>query len=302
MTMPNFLIIGATKAGTTSLYHYVKQHPQIYMSPIKEPRFFALEGEKNPSFRGQNGKQQKWITITNIEDYLALFKGVSNEIAIGEASTLYLYSSKAPERIRQYVPNMKLIAILRDPVERAYSHFLHFVRSCHEPFSDFLQAFQDEENRIQNDWGILWHYKQMGFYHVQLSRYFQIFDQSQIKIYLYEDWNSDPLGLLEDLFRFLGVDNTFIPNISVRSNPSVIPQNKTLQEFLLYPNPLKSALRMFIPKRLRQQVSVNLYKKNINNGFKPPLSQQVREQLIEVYRKDILELQNLINRDLSKWL
>ncbi|MDE5076022.1 MAG: sulfotransferase [Trichodesmium sp. St5_bin2_1] len=303
MMMPNFLIIGATKAGTTSLYNYLKQHPQIYMSPVKEPRFFAFEGENTPHFLGYDGKQQRWTVITEIEDYQALFRGVSDEIAIGEASTLYLYSPKAPERIRYHIPDVKVIAILRDPVERAYSHFLHFVRSSHEPFSDFLQAFQDEENRIQKNLGMLWHYKNMGFYSVQISRYFKVFDRANIKVYLYEDWNNDPLRFLEEIFSFLGVDSTFVPDMSLRSNPSVIPKNPALQKFLLYPNFLRSFLKFFLPKKLRQGISLTLYKENIKNGFKPPLlSDNVREELIEVYRDDIWKLQDLINRDLSMWL
>ena len=123
MTMPNFLIIGAMRAGTTSLYHYLKQHPQVYMSPVKEPRFFALEGEKPDPGRPTDERLMNH-SITDIEAYRALFQAVSKETAIGEASPLYLYSPKAPERIRHYIPDAKLIAVLRDPVERAYSHFL----------------------------------------------------------------------------------------------------------------------------------------------------------------------------------
>lgn len=167
---------------------------------------------------------------------------------------------------------------------------------------DKLQAFEDEENRIRENWGLLWHYKQMGFYYVQISRYLHYFKPEQMRIYLYEDWNENPNGVIKDIFDYLGVDNTFIPNMSERKNPSVIPQNVTLQNFLLYPNLLKSFLRLFIPKKLRQKASLNLYKKNIRYGVKPPLLLRVRKKLIEVYRPDILELEKLINRDLSKWL
>ena len=140
MTLPNFLIIGAMKSGTTSLYHYLKQHPQIYMSSIKEPNFFALEGS-NLDFNGAEGKEQiqrliKRESIINIEEYRALFRRAAHETAIGEASPMYLYSPEAPYRIRYYVPEAKLITILRNPVERAYSAFLYMTRDGREPLGE----------------------------------------------------------------------------------------------------------------------------------------------------------------------
>src|SRR5688572_7713518 len=128
MVMPNFLIIGAAKAGTTSLYSYLNQHPQIFMSPVKEPNFFALEGEKL-NFRGPGDAQViNRYSITQLESYRAHFKGITQETCIGEASTLYLDHPKAVERIQHYTPKARLITILRDPVERAFSNFLHAVR------------------------------------------------------------------------------------------------------------------------------------------------------------------------------
>ena len=140
MVMPNFLVIGAAKAGTTSVYEYLKQHPQIWMSPLKETNFFALEGE-TLNFRGPGDQDYiNRFSITKIEDYLNLFQGVSNQVAIGEVSPLYLYSLKAPERIRHYTPDTKIIIILRNPVDRAYSSFLHLIRDGREQIRNFAQA------------------------------------------------------------------------------------------------------------------------------------------------------------------
>nr|MDJ0649638.1 sulfotransferase [Xenococcaceae cyanobacterium MO_188.B19] len=186
MIMPNFLIIGAAKAGTTSLYNYLKEHPQIYMSPVKEPRFFYLMNEKL-DFRGPGDENILNSSTSDLEDYSTLFQGVSNEIAIGEASSMYLYHPKTPKRIKSYVPDVKMITILRDPVERAYSHFLMNVKNGLEPLTDFVQVLQEEEIRIRSNWGSNWHHKARGFYYSQVKRYFDIFDRSQIKIYLYED-------------------------------------------------------------------------------------------------------------------
>lgn len=299
MTMPNFLIIGTAKAGTTSLHGYLKQHPQIYMSPAKEPKFFAFEGEKL-DFREPGDAKEPESIVTNIEAYRALFREVADEVAIGEASTVYLYSSKAPERIKYYIPNVKIITILRDPVERAYSNFLHLVNQGREPLTDFAQAIEKEEERILNNWWVFWHYRQRGLYSVQLKRYFDLFDKSQIKVYLYEDFQTDATKMLKDIFRFLEVDEAFIPNLSEKVRQSRrVPKNKVLHALLTQPNLVKSILKPLFPTGMRQQVATSLKNKNL---VKPKLTPEVRRQLVENYREDILKLQDLIQRDLSKWL
>ena len=152
MTMPNFLIIGAVKAGTTSLHDWLSQHPQIYMSSIKELNFFAFEGDNLEVFKGKFNKEYLAGFETTLQGYRKHFQGVTNEIAIGESSPTYLYHPKAPERIQHYIPDVKLIAILRNPVERAYSNYLHTIRDSIEPFTDFAQALEEEESRIQDGW------------------------------------------------------------------------------------------------------------------------------------------------------
>lgn len=300
MTMPNFLIIGTQKAGTTALYYYLKQHPQIYMSSLKEPHFFALEGQKL-DFRGPHEQEEiNSISVTDIEAYRALFQGVLDETAIGEASAMYLYSSKAPERIHHYIPDAKLIAILRDPAKRAYSSFSQMTRDGRESLTSFAQALQEEEKRIRHHWVPIYYYQQMGFYYTQLKRYFDTFGQDQIRVYLYEDLNTKPGSVLQDIFRFLGVDHTFAPDTSLRHNVSGIPKNKVLHTFLGNQYPIKSLFKPLIPERLRQRLVVSL--QNLNLEKSPSLSPELRKQLVNVYREDILKLQDLIQRDLSEWL
>lgn len=303
MTMPNFLIIGANKAGTTSLYRYLNQHPQVYMSPVKEPMFFTLDG--NLPDRNEPSHQ---ITlkeaVSNIEDYRALFQNVSDQRAIGEASTSYLHCPWSAENIKRYIPDVKLIAILRDPIQRAYSNYLMYVRWGLETLS-FAQAVRKEENRIRNDYPMGWHYVRLGFYYEPLKHYFDLFDPAQIRVYLYEDWNIKPAEVIKDIFRFIDVNDTFVPDMSVRHNVSVMPQdklppkNKALHAFLTTPNPIKSLLRPLLPARVRQPIVAALKGQNL---VKPSLSLEMRRRLIEMYREDILKLQDLIQRDLSPWL
>jgi hypothetical protein len=307
MTLPNFFIIGAAKCGTTALYHYLNQHPQIYMSPYKEPRFFALEGEK-PDFRGPADQwginRCRW---TDIEAYRELFRDASHEKAIGEASTLYLYSPKAPERISYHIPDAKHIAVLRNPVERAYSAFLFMVRDSRETVSDFAQALREEEARIAEKWGPVYHYRQRGFYYPQLKRYFDRFDRDRIQVYLYEDLKSDPAGMVRSIFRFLEVDDGFAPDVSAKHNISGVPTSETLQALYLLvrkQNPVKSALRPLLPagvrSRMRSRAVRGIQSRNL---AKPPrMAPEIRAELSEVYREDILKLQDLLQRDLSGWL
>ena len=296
MKIPNFLIIGAAKAGTTSLYDYLNQHPQIYMSPIKEPRFFALEGEKL-DFRGPaQGINQ--TSVTTWEQYCQLFQEATTEKAIGEASTIYLSNPKAPNRIKHYLPKVKLIAILRDPAERAFSSYVHLVRDGYENLS-FTEALEAEPTRIKENWQPLWYYKERGFYYEQLQKYLTIFKPEQIKICLYEELAADSTAVIRELTRFLEVDDTFTPDLT-RKNVSGIPKNKFLQNLFTKKNPIKSLVKPLLPKSLRENILENVTKSNL--GAKPTLSPEMRQKLISIYREDILKLQDLIQKDLSRWL
>lgn len=152
MRLPNLLVIGAAKAGTTAIYDYLGMHPQVYMSRLKETNFFALEGSPlNFSGPGDHDYINKY-SITCLDQYCQQFQGVTGETIVGEASPLYLYNAEAPQRIRHYTPDVKLIAVLRHPVDRAYSAFLHTIRDDREPLHDFALALQAEESRIQSGW------------------------------------------------------------------------------------------------------------------------------------------------------
>lgn len=296
-TMPNFLVIGAGKAGTSSIYYYLKQHPQVYMSPLKEPKFFALEGE-TLNYQGPDREIVNRVSVNNLKDYQNLFQGASTEIAIGEASPMYLYSPKAPSKIKTYLPQVKLIAILRDPVERAFSSFTHLLREGYETLS-FERALAEEENRIQKKWAPLWHYKQKGYYYEQLKRYYDIFDREQIQVYLYEDLQTNSTNLIQSIYDFVGVDHTFIPDLS-KKNVSGNPKSRWVHDLFTKDNPIKTLLKPLFPKQLRRNIADTAIEQNL--GAKPMLSSETHHQLQQLYREDILQLQDLIGRDLSAWL
>ncbi|MCU0526339.1 MAG: sulfotransferase [Elainella sp. Prado103] len=294
MVMPNFLIIGAAKAGTTSLSHYLSQHPQIYMSARKEPKFFAFEGEQVNPLDPANAR-----SITDLSVYKQLFAGVKQEIAIGEVSPIYLTSMKAPYRIHHHIPDAKLIAVLRNPVDRAYSHFVHMIQKEVEPLTDFIQALDQPEHEI-NGFIRKRPYIDFGFYTVQLQRYFDLFPATQLKVCLYDDLQRDSIKFLQDIFQFLQVDDTFVPANLFKYNASGIPKNRMLNRWLTSKaNPWRALAKSLCPVWVRQSLVKKVQQQNYVQTAMPIAA---RQQLIALYREDVLKLQDLIDRDLSMWL
>ena len=296
--MPNFIIFGAMKSGTSSIYIYLKQHPDIFMSPVKEPGFFAFEGEKTIEGPGV----QEWFDrniVKDLESYQKLFTEHQQEKAIGEASPFYIYYEKAAENIKKYLPDVKLIAILRNPADRAFSNYVYALSSGGENLSNFQDALAAESERINKNWVPKWHYKNAGFYYRQLKPYYERFDREQIKICLYENFVSNPNLFMQDIFKFLEVDSSFTPDMSRKYNRSLVPRNQLLNKFLIESNPVKSAIKYFLPSKLSQKLKRKAFKKNLH---KPELQPKIRQQLMTEYQEDIFKLQQLTHQDFSSWL
>ena len=300
MTLPNFLIIGAAKSGTTSLYRYLGQHPQVYAN-VKEPSYFALAG-KSVQYNGP-GDQEGFVrrVTTDRDAYERLFDGVTQEKAYGEASVLYLYSPEAPGRIKQTIPDVKLMAILRNPVERAFSGFLHMRRDGREPLADFAAALAAETSRVEANWEHQWHYTRLGYYYTQLKRYYDLFPAENIAVFTFDEFRSSPVAVLQDIFRFLEVDDSFVPDTSLKYNVSGIPQSRVLHKFLIRPNRLKDIARPLLPRSARRSLGALVRRYNITDR-KPELPQDIRHYLVKLYRDEILQLESLINKDLSHWV
>jgi len=298
--LPNFLIVGAAKSGTTSLYHYLKQHPEIYMSSIKEPKFITSQFLTFP-FKGIGDENIEKNVIRSFREYCNLFKYVSNEKLIGEASAdnLYYYE-KAINYIRKYLQQLKIIIIIRNPMDRAFSAFWHLKRNNRESLS-FEEGIRKEKKRKENNWEFIWFYTEVGFYYNQVKAYLDNFNQ--VKIYLFDDLKKDGLGLVKDIYKFLGVDTSFTPDISIKYNVSGIPKNKFIHKFLKEPNILKNAVAPFaktlISKEKRRKIIEKIRMRNLQKHQMKP---ETREYLKNLYREDILKLQDLIKRDLSGWL
>jgi hypothetical protein len=299
MAMPNFLIIGFEKAGTTSVYHYLKQHPQVFVSPTKETNFFIYEGQ-NPEILPY--LPAGLPVIKSLNAYRALFEDVSEHKAIGEASPLYLADPRAAKQIQHYLPKARLIAILRDPAERAYSAYWMRVRDGRETRS-FEQAVEQElAGRLDDSLEVeRRHYVRWGLYAKHLKAYLSSFDRSQLAIHLFDDLQADPGEFMRALFRFLEVDDDFTPDTSVRYNASGVPRRKFLRP-LFGKSAVTRTLKRALPAPLSRRAASIQEAWRSRELAKPPLPSNLRRQLVAGYRSDILELQRIIGRDLSRWL
>jgi hypothetical protein len=296
MNMPNFLIIGAAKAGSTSLHYILDQHPEIYMCPMKEPSFFWAYNRKIELI-GPGAEVMKHRYVDNLIDYRRLFDGVTYEKAIGESSVRYLSDLDAPIKIKEFIPDGKLIAILRQPAERAFSSFIHYRRDGMEPCEHFIDAIKQEKQGLRDNW-TFGRYLNEGFYFQALNRYLDYFDRSQLYITLMEDFQTDPKIILSNIFGFLAVDQKFSPDTSHRHNPSGIIRNPLLRFLWINSNRLRSWIRPIFPERLSHRVFELL----VRNVEKPAFDPGFRAELTNFYRKDIEKLQELLQRDLSHWL
>lgn len=295
--LPNFLVIGAAKAGTTSLRHYLSEHPEIFVPDRGEPSFFAHEG-RPPAFCGPG--DDEWQFVTEIEKYERLFEGAEAFSAVGEISPRYLYFEASAGRIEHHVPDARLIVVLRHPVDRAYSHFLmNRDRRC-EPERDFVEAIEKEAAREAQGWGWDWRYVGLGRYHEQLRRYYDRFDDRQILVMLYDDLKHDRDAFFSELFGFLGVRPDFKPDTSVRHREASLPRIPALRSLVDRPNALKKTLAPLLAvvpyRRMKAKISA------WNNVRPDPLSASVRREVLERhFLSDLERLEGLIGRDLSHW-
>jgi hypothetical protein len=311
--LPNFILAGAGESGSTSLYGYLKQHPQIYLSPVKEPNFFAaadiaslpdfkplVEGELSSLLAGieRQDSLPHQISITTWQDYLRLFQNVRGEVAIGEASVMYLWFPSAAPALHRTLPRTKLIFVLRDPAERLHTLYLRTLRTGQRAtFRNWvLQAMQTKPDRrfVRHRHPIP---LDCGLYATQLQPFFELFPREQIRIHLYEDYRSDPRAVLRDLFGFLGVNNAAPLDLSHRRNETVVPRFPTLDR-LRHRFLGNTSLTSRLPDAFSQTLRA-IYNRRRGEFA---LAAEDRRLVTDYYRDEILRAGDLIGRDLSAWL
>jgi len=294
--LPDFLVIGAAKSGTTAFFSYLRQHPDVFMPAIKEPHYFAFEGTR-PQFKGPRASINS--AITDRAEYLQLFATAGRAKAVGEASNLYLYLPGTAERIHRAIPGARLIAVLRQPADRAYSSYLHLKRDGREPAATFEDALLLESKRRDAGWGFLWRYRDMGRYAQQLRRFLDVFPRERILVHIYDDFVRSPREVMAATFAFLDVDPSFEPTLGLRPNRGGVPRRGWRRVLLSRAGPVRRLVARNLPRRARDRVRSAIDAQALAHE---PMSPATRRLLTSEYRDEIEDLQRLLNRDLSPWL
>lgn len=296
--LPDFLILGAAKAGTTALFGALSRHPGVFCTAQKEPRFFAYAGSP-PSWPGREGERTARQIVSEEGDYRALFAGCPPGSVAGEASAEYLSNQRAPAVAYQYVPRARLIAILRHPVERAYSQYLHSRHEGVEPLATFEAAWAAEDERIAQGWRAIWQLRTRGFYGRQLTRWLELFPREQLLILFYEDWLQRPEQVLDLVWQHLGVESLTHPVVRRENVSSRQPRWAWLHHQMVGDNRLRRWAQHRLPLAVRDAITHSIAGVNLKKG--PPLDPTLRARLAVVYHADLERVEALTERDLTAW-
>lgn len=302
--IPNLFIVGQPKSGTTALHQFLGEHPDIFMSPYKEPSFFCRDFHRESD--AYHGKQI-YFPIRNQKQYLALFSGAKNEQIVGESSVNYLYSATAAEDIKRFNPNAKIVIILRDPADFLYSLYQMNVRRTWEPGASLRHALELEEQRFQgrllppnvNFPSNLFYTKRAG-YCDQVGRFIQQFGMNQVKILIHEDFQSDNARWYREVLEFLGVEPTFQPEFRIvnRSGPVRYAHLNTLlrQKWIV------RLAYLMIPQEKHIWVQKNILNRLFAKANSPPLNDGLRVWLKERLAPEVEKISGLLDQDLvEKW-
>ena len=291
---PNFLIVGVARCGTTSLYHYISQHPNIQFCKIKEPKFFSSINQIYP----HNGPGDDTVdreVVKNHVLYSNLFSGIGKEMCVGEASSDYFYFHKnTVPLIKNTLGDVKIIICLRNPLDRSFSAYNNLIRDSRETLT-FLDAIKSEKERINDNYDWMWHYVNASLYSDGVKNFLQNF--SKVKIIFNEDLLSKPSIVCKDIFRFLEVDETFKPDVSNRFSVSGKPKNlliKIISSRVGLFKHLRSLIVKILPRILTEKLSSSFFKK-VN--FNP----DAKDLLKSKFTNDIIELEKITGRNLNKW-
>jgi len=296
MAFPNVVLLGVGKAGTTSIYYYAAQHPQVGVSKIREPKFLLYAGHLQNPIR----HAVPHFRIRTVGEYEALYADCKDRRARLDISPTYLmFPDQTIHGIRRYVPEAKLVAIFRQPADRGYSNYVMHVRMGDEHLLNFADALQAEKDGLRREGGNVRSYFNRGFYYARTKRFLDEFPRERFLFLLYDDLVGDPQGFFGRLFGFMDVDPGFSPDRSRRHNPGAWPRRIAWHHLVTSMNPLKRKLAQLVPASVRMPLRQALRKGNLTAA--PTLDPELRRRLTREYRDDILRLQDLIGRDLSAW-
>jgi hypothetical protein len=301
MALPDFLVAGVPKAGTTALHAALSRHPALYMSPIKEPKFFLTDGP--PPAKGGPGDALTYREhVWERDKYEALFDAAPAGALRGESTPLYLYDRAALRRIREMIPAVKLIVVLRDPVERAHSNWTHLWSAGLEPIGDFVQACAEEERRIAAGWASFWHYTGLGKYGEQLDYALSLFPRDQVLVLRYRTLVDEPDTALDRICEFLGVEPGIVTEIP-RENVTAHPERTLGHRAVSRGMRAGHEIGRLLPGDVAV-TAIHRLERFLQRGRRErqPLSWEQRQAMLPKFEDDIKLLEKLLGEEFGDWL
>ena len=299
---PDFFLIGAPKAGTSALHAALAQHPGLFLSPVKEPKYYMCGDSPPPTYKGPGDAHSNQEWIWQRERYLSLFSGAPAGTPRGESTPFYLYNRDARRRIAADAPAAKLIAVLRDPVDRAYSNWMHLWMDGLEPRADIVEAVRREPERIDDGWAPFWHYQSLGMYGRQVADLFDHVPREQVLLLRYRELVDSPSGSLDRVFRFLGVDSHQVETIP-KDNARVFVQDGPRARAIGPVIRVGAAVGQFLPPEVWRKVSKPLIAQLHKGGdpSRPRLTPEQRAALLEPHLPDIELLERVTGESFADW-
>ena len=301
MTKPNFFIVGAPKCGTSAVNRYLKSHPDVFMSEDKEPHYFSTDLDYTPrAFRYSR------------EQYLALFPAEKGAAVYGEATPYYLYSRAAAPNIHDFNPRARILIMLRNPADMLHSLHSHMLYTGDETLEDFDAALEAEAGRRQGvgvpeivPFTAMVFYRHIARYTDQVRRYFETFDRDQVCVMIFDDLQADTPGEYVRLLRFLGVDETILPDFGV-INPNKRRRSAFLRDLMhnvvpAIPEPVRRALRRVTTPEARRGFHQAVDQWNTSHVPRKAMRVETRQRLQEEFREEVERLSELLDRDLTHW-
>ena len=293
--LPNFIAVGAPRSGTTSLYYYLRQHPQVFLPSQKELHYFSY-----PQLMQRQGGPGDRFVVAGLcgeaDAYASHYRRVKEEAVIGEISPSYLYFSDVAGRITEELGMVKILMILRNPMEKTFSQFMHMVGEGRETLS-FEEALSQEEKRRAEGWGDIWLYTESSLYSSGLEKYLKVFGRANVKVIIFDDFKKDPKKILREVFQFLNINDRFICDTSGMFGKSGIPRMRWFARLIDSPNPFYLLARAMIPSSVSKPIKRRLVQ--MNQGAKPHLNHETRDRLHELFSQDISRLESLLDRHLN---
>ena len=296
MKKPNFIIAGFPKCGTTSLFHYLKQHPDIFMPNQKELHFFT-QPQIFKLNKGPKDKVVKQPHIKSEKEYLELFKSVKDEVAVGDASPSYINYPENFGMIKQYLNDPKVIVIVRDPIDRAYSNYLHLKRELRETM-DFFSALKNEDNRREESYSDFWYYRFNSTYYKKILMAKKTF--SNVLVLTAEEFKRNPEITLKKVYSFLGVKLIVKKQaLETKFNVGGYYKKNLITSLIFQPSRFKNALKKIIKPTRGIKMLVSRFSR-LFQIKQPSIDQDSLNYLKKHFSKEINNLKKM-NIDVSKW-